>query len=73
MWKNKKNKDICPRVPFGTLYNLTPFDIQNERKVKAEIPQLGSVIATVRKGTTNFVECSHPTKSRQLQMGTSEL
>lgn len=29
----KKNKDICPSVPFKHLsYKLTPFDIKNEKK-----------------------------------------
>jgi len=55
-------------VPFEHLsYNLTPFDIQNEVKVKLEIPQLGTITVTARSGTTNFGEFSQFRKRKQLQ------
>jgi hypothetical protein len=64
----KKNKDICPSVPFKHLsYKLTPFDIKNEKKkeLKLQIHQLESIIVRVRKETTNFGKCSHFSKCRK--------
>jgi len=68
--RTKKNKDICPSVPFKHLsYNLTPFDIKIEKKkneLKLQIHQLRSITVGVRKETTNFGQCSHFSKSRQV-------